>query len=421
MRFTFEQVLLKLHPRTRSLAPLIDGIDTPDPNTVVFRLKNAYTPFVQWLNEDNGAILPRHLYEGTDPLTNPANAKPVGTGPFKFDSAVSGDRVSLVRNPSYFKKDLPYLDGIVFRIIPAPPQALQAFQAGEVNLLLFPSPPDVAALKTRPGAVVSEDGREGLARVIRLIPNLRRKPFDDVRVRQAIASAVDREFIAKTAYANTLAPATGPMSRHLPPFYTADVAQYPRDLNRAKALLDDAGLEPDADGVRLRTSFIFDQPFARVADLLKQQLGEVGIVLDLQLMEFNTWVKKLYVDWDFDLGYSQFSDPPDPDIGMRGRFSCANIVKAPFANGGGYCNPEVDGLFTQAASEPEGPKRVELYREIQRTIAEDQNQIFLVDGIGPYAYDASFSGVADAGSLSAYYFGETTWWTKGSTTPTSRP
>jgi len=419
VKYSYEQVLTKLHSRTVTLAGVIDAIETPDDTTVVFRLMQRYTPFLRWLDEDNGAILPRHLYEGTDPLTNPANAKPVGTGPFKLQSAVPGDRITLVRNADYFKKALPYLDEIVFRIVPAPPQAVQAFEAGELNMLLFPDPAQVERLKSKPGTVVTEDGREGFARVIRLIPNLRKKPFDDRRVRQAMAHAIDRDFIARTAYAGTLKPATGPLSQFFPPFYTGDVPTYRRDVNRAKALLDEAGLAPGPDGVRFRASFIFDQPFARAAEIVKQQLGEVGIVLEPQILDFNAWVKKLYIDWDFDLGYSQFTDPPDPDIGLRGRFVCENITKVPFANGGAYCNPRVDDLFARAAAEPDEGRRIDMYKEIQRVISEDQPQIFLVDGIGPVAYDQAYRGFDQAGSKGPYYFGETTWWTGGRPGPGS--
>lgn len=421
VKFTYEQVLLKLHPRTRTLAQVIEGIDTPDDTTVVFRLKNRYTPFVLWLDEDNGAILPKHLYEGTDPLTNPANAKPIGTGPFKLESSKAGDTYTLVRNPHYFKDGLPYLDRIVFRVILAPPQAVQALEAGEVNMLLYPDPAQVNRLEALPGVVVSEDGREGFARVIRLIPNLRREPFDDVRVRRAIAYAIDRDVVASAGYAGTMAPATGPVSRGLTEFYTDDVAKYPRDLDKAKALLDEAGLEPGPDGVRLRISLLYDMGFSRPAEILKEQLKDVGIELNLILMEFNAWVKKLYIDWDFELGYSQFTDPPDPDIGLRGRFECANVVKAPFANGGGYCNPKVDELFQKAASEPDHDTRVEMYHEVQRIIAEDQNQIFLVDGIGSTARQEEFQGFADAGSKGPYYFGETMWWTKAQGTSVPSP
>src|SRR5215213_5639968 len=75
VKFTYEQILLKLHPRTRLLADVIQRVDTPSKNVVVFRLKQRYAPFLAWLDEDNGAILPQHLYEGTDPLTNPTNLR----------------------------------------------------------------------------------------------------------------------------------------------------------------------------------------------------------------------------------------------------------------------------------------------------------------------------------------------------------
>ncbi|MGI9120777.1 MAG: ABC transporter substrate-binding protein [Acidimicrobiales bacterium] len=420
VKFSFDQVLVQFSQRTRAaLGPVLDSIVTPDPNTVVFNLKAPYAPLLELLDEDNGAIIPKHLYEGTDPLTNPANAKPVGTGPFMFESEQKGAQLTLVRNPNYFKEGQPYLDQIVFRIIPSPPQSLQALQTGEVNLILFPIPPLVDQLRKMPDVVVTEDGREGFARVIRLIPNLRRKPFDDVRVRQAMAYAIDRDFIAKTVYAGLFQPATGPISRGLEWAYTDDVQKYPRDLDKARALLDDAGLKPGPDGVRLRSSFIFDQSFAPAADLLKQQLGEVGIVLDLQLMDFNAWVKKLYIDWDFDLGYSQLTDPPDPDFGAKSVFTCANIVKVPFVNGEGYCNPSVDDLFARAAAETDRDARAKLYQQAQQVIVEEQPQIFLVDGIGPWAYSAQFRGFENAGSKAPYYFGHTVWDTKGSASPPS--
>jgi peptide/nickel transport system substrate-binding protein len=134
-------------------------------------------------------------------------------------------------------------------------------------------------------------------------------------------------------------------------------------------------------------------------------------------MEFNAWVDKLYLQWDFDLGYSQLTDPPDPDFAAKSLFTCANIVKVPFVNAEGYCNPTVDDLFAQAATEANRPKRAELYAEIQRIIVEDQPHVFLVDGIGPWAYSDEFQGIEKAGSKSPYYFGHTAWWTGGSSEP----
>jgi peptide/nickel transport system substrate-binding protein len=192
------------------------------------------------------------------------------------------------------------------------------------------------------------------------------------------------------------------------------VEQFPNDPDRANELLDEAGLERDEDGVRFETSLIFDQSFAPAAEILAQQLGEVGIELDLEVLEFNAWVNQLYVEGDFELGYSQLTDPPDPEIGTRRVFTCANRVPAPFANGAGYCNEQVDALFEQAAVERDEGRRAELYGEIQRIIVREQPHIFLVDGIGPYAHDAGFAGVEDAGAKANYYFGDTVFSTEGS-------
>jgi peptide/nickel transport system substrate-binding protein len=411
VKYSYEEVLFKLHPRTRTLAPYVERITTPSRNVVVFRLVARYSPFMAWLDEENGAIIPRHIYAGTDPLTNPANLKPIGTGPFKLESYAPGDRVVLVRNPDYFKPNLPRLDRIVYRNMPSA-QAAQAFEAGEVDLYMFPNGPDALRFLGKPGVTVTERGREGYARVVPLILNLRRPPFDDVRVRQAMAYALDRDFIAKTAYAGVLGPAKSPLTKFIPWAYTKDVQQYPHDPARANALLDAAGL-PLRNGVRFRTSLIFDAGFSRQADLIKSQLGAVGIAVDLRLMDMASWVRRLYTEWDYDMGYTNFTHPPDPEIGWRRIYVCSNIVKVPFTNGAAYCNPSVDRLFDDAATELDEKKRGAIYKKIQKILARDVPVIPLADGIGPWIFRTNFQGYADLGSKGPLSFGEKVWWTKG--------
>lgn len=412
VKYTYDEVLLKLHPRTRLLADFIERITTPSRTVVVFRLKRKYAPFLTWLDEENGAILPKHLYEGTDPLTNPVNLRPVGTGPFRFVSYTPGVQVELERNPRYFKVGLPRLDRLVFRNMQSA-QAAQAFEAGDVQVFMFPSGPDSLRFLNRPGVRVTERGREGSARVVPLILNTRRAPFDDVRVRRAIAWALDKDFIARTAYAGVLKPAKSPLTRFLSWAYTPKVQQYTHDANRANELLDQAGLPRGSNGVRFRTSLIFDAGFARQADLIKAQLGVVGIDVDLKLMEMNTWVQRLYVQWDFDMGYTNYTHPPDPDVGWKRIYVCSNIVKVPFANGSGYCNPDVDRLFDRAAEELDPVKRADIYEELQRTLASDVPVVPLVDGIGYWIYSTEFRGFGNAGSKENFFFGEQVWWTKG--------
>ena len=108
VKFTFDEVLLKHHARTKAgIGAVIAAIETPAPDTVVFSLKKPYGALLQLLNVTEAPILPRHLYQGSDPLTNPVNLKPVGTGPFKLESYRTDQQVVMVRNPDYFKAGLP--------------------------------------------------------------------------------------------------------------------------------------------------------------------------------------------------------------------------------------------------------------------------------------------------------------------------
>ena len=120
VKFTFENILLKYHSRTKSgLGSVIESIDTPDAHTVVFRMKNPYGPLLQRLDVTEAPILPKHIFlTGGDPNKHSANLKPIGTGPFMLDSYKRGDTITLKRNPNYFKPGLPKLDRLVFRVIP---------------------------------------------------------------------------------------------------------------------------------------------------------------------------------------------------------------------------------------------------------------------------------------------------------------
>lgn len=444
VKYTFEQVLLTRHPRTRTLnGRVIAGIDAPTANQVVFRLNQPYSPLLLFLDEDNGGILPRHLFEGSDPSTNPRNCArveicepPIGTGPFRFDSRTP-EGITLVRNDDYFEPGRPYLDGIVFRFLGGA-QATAAFEREEVDLV-NPDPREVDRLRDERGATITEEGREGFARVVRLIPNLRpctdekappvcertggRNPFADERVRKAIAYAIDRDEIARVQYGGLQFPATGPLTRFLAPFYNPNTQpQYTRDVAEANRRLDAAGFARGEGGVRFRITFIHDPGFAQAAAALRRQLAEVGIDFVLDSKDFNSWVRQLYIDRNFDIGYSNITDPADPEIGLRRTVTCDNRTPPsppiPFNNGAGYCNPGVDDLFNRAAQESNETARANLYFEIQNVLADEQPNFYLVDGIGPYAYyDKRFRGFEAAAPKTPYYFGRTVFAVRSAANP----
>ncbi len=199
VKFSFEEALFRFHARARAgLAPAVESIETPDAKTVVFRLRRPHPALLRQLDVTEAPIIPRHVYAGKDLNQNPANLRPVGTGPFRFESYSRDDQVVLVRNPGYFKANLPRLDRLVFRILPNANTQLNAFLAGEVDMLARVSAIDAQRLKGQPVTMVdTQAGAGGANCIMTLSFNLERPRMADLHVRQAFAHAIDREQILR--------------------------------------------------------------------------------------------------------------------------------------------------------------------------------------------------------------------------------
>ncbi len=411
VRFTFEQLLLKYHSRTRtSMGDNLRRILTPDPHTVVFEFDRPYAAFLQLVDVTNAPVMPKHLYEGTDPLTNPHNTKPVGSGPFKFQEWVKGDHLTLARNEKYFKRGRPYLDRVVYKVMPSTAMAAIAFEKGEVDYFLNPSPLDVGRLKNTGGFVVTDKGREAYATVETMIPNLTRAPLSDLRVRRAVAHALDKKFLVDKLLFGMGEAATGPISRNLAWAYNPNVERYERDLALAGRLLDEAGHARGADGTRFRLKFVHASSYAKVAEAVRDQLREVGIAVDLQQMEFGAAVDAVYVKKDFDLGFASFENGPDPDIGVKRTVVSTNIGPIPFSNGAGYRNPKVDKLFSLAASELDSQKRAAYYFEAQDILVKDVAYFWLYEPKTASAYRDGLRGMYEWSAKSNVFFARDAWW-----------
>jgi peptide/nickel transport system substrate-binding protein len=414
VRFTFEQLLLKYHSRTRtSIGDNLRRILTPDPHTVIFEFDRPYAAFLQLVDLTNAPVMPKHLYEGTDPLTNPHNTKPVGSGPFKFQEWVKGDHLTLIRNEKYFKQGKPRLDRVVYKVMPSAAMAAIAFEKREVDYFLNPSPLDVARLKEMSGVVLTDKGREGYATVETLIPNLTRAPLSDLRVRRAIGHAIDKSFLVDKLLFGMGAPATGPVSRLLSWAYNPNVAKYEKNVALANQLLDEAGHRRAADGVRFRLKFVHASSYAKVAEAVRDQLREVGIAVDLQQMEFGAAVDAVYLKKDFDLGFASFENGPDPDIGVKRTVVSSNIAPVPFSNGASYRNPRVDELFALAAAELDRQKRAAYYFEAQDILVRDVPYFWLYEPNSASAYRDGLQGMYAWSAKSNIYFAQDAWWADG--------
>lgn len=395
VKFTFEAALLKYHSRTRAaLQDLVAGIETPDPDTVVFRLKRPYSPLLQRLDVVEASIIPRHLYEGHDLLAGEATRRPVGTGPFRFVHYAPADRIVLERNPSYFRPGLPGVDRVVFRILPTTTTAAAALEKGEVDYVGSVAGPEASRLRQTPGiAVVAGTGGSGgsLCQDV-LIPNLARPPLDDLRVRRAIAMALDRPFLVERVYFGQGRPATGPISHLLAWAYTADVRQYPHDPGGAARLLEAAGLRAGPGGERLAITFTHPGAQQRLAQAIREQLREAGITLRLETLDFNAAVDRVFVKKQFDLGVASYCNGSDPDVGVRRVYVSSNIGPFPFSNGAGYRNPAVDALFDEASRFTARADRRARYVAIQQRLADDVPYFWIVDSEGLRAYRTAFTG-----------------------------
>ncbi|MFN2511500.1 MAG: ABC transporter substrate-binding protein [Pyrinomonadaceae bacterium] len=414
VRFTFEQLLLKYHSRTRtSIADNLRRIDTPDQHTVVFNFDKPYAAFLRLVDVTNAPVMPKHLYEGTDPLTNSRNINPVGSGPFKLQEWLKGDHLTLVKNERYFKAGKPYLDRIVYKVMPTGALATIAFERGEIDYLLGASPLDIARLKAMPGVIVTTKGREGFAGVETFIPNLTRAPLSDLRIRKAIAHAIDKQFLVdKLLFGQGIA-ATGPVSHMLAWAYNPNVEKYEHNSVLANQMLDEAGQRRGPDGRRFHLKFVHAASYAKVAEALRDQLREVGIAVDLQLMEFAAAVDAVYIKKDFDLGFASFENGPDPDVGVKRTVVSSNIGPIPFSNGAGYRNPRVDELFASAASELDQQKRAAYYFEAQDILVKDLPYFWLYEPNSSAAYRAGLQGMYEWSAKSNVYFAQDAWWADG--------
>src|SRR5262245_13698645 len=363
VKFSFEDVLLKYHARTKaSMAGALAGIDTPDDRTVVFRFKQPYAPLLLQLDVTEAPIVPKHVYEGSDPQANPANVRPVGTGPFKFVAYTKGTEIRLARNAAYFKKDLPYLDEVVMRIIPDAGTQVLALENGEVDFLWDLPGPDVGRLRGDRRFETARTGYHpgGSNCIMTVSFNLDRAILKEPRVRQAIALALDRQVFLERVLFGQGKVATAPISSEITWAHAAGATMPRFDRAEAERLLDAAGWRKEgagtrvargvagvADGTRLEIDFLHFPTFAKYGELVRQQLGAVGIEVTQRPLEPAVFAPTVFKDRNFDTNVISYCNGPDPEIGVRRMYHSSQIGPAPFTNAAGYRNERVDALLDQ--------------------------------------------------------------------------
>lgn len=382
--FSVMHVWKQFSSRGRSAFPNVQSVDTPDPLTAVWNLSRPTPYLLSALNARDSQVLPQHLYAGTDILNNPANTAPVGTGPFRLKEWVRGNYLTLERNPTYWQSAKPLLDQVIYRFIADPSAVSAALETGAVQVAYADtlSNSEIKRLKHNPALTVHDRlDTYGGTGIMALEFNLQRAPFQDVRVRQAFAHAIDKEFILKNILLGQGTTADSPIPQNFPQFYSAEVPHYPFDLVRAEALLEAAGYTRDKDGIRLRVK---NDPspspvYQQTAHFLRSTLAKIGVKLEIRNQDYAQFIDRIYGRYDFDTNLSPASTAPDPAIGLQRFYWSKNIQSGvAYSNATHYANPAVDALLEQAQVDNDPQHRRELYAQVQKQVLEDLPRIPII-------------------------------------------
>ncbi len=359
----------------------IDTVDVVDPSTVRLTLKRPDAALLATLTDRAGMMIsPKTAQERGPELER--NAKGAGTGPFEFVEWVKDSHILLKRNEGYWNKQGgPYLDRIRYRPIPDDTVKLQSLQSGEIDVMDYVQPRDVAAVKADKSVVVLDV--PSLADFAYQL-NHTKPPFDSKPLRHAVAYALDLAQIVKGVWLNVGVPANGP----IPPTswaYDASIPYIKRDLAKAKAKLAEAG-KPSGFAFTMTTNNI---PInVQEAEVIQAQLAEVGITMKINLVDSATLISSGNAK-NFEMISYQWSGRPDPD---GNTFQFFKTSPGTSLNWSGISNPKIDALLDRSREVPAQAERKKIFGELTRLLQEELPMVFIVHPIEPKAFSPKVQG-----------------------------
>jgi peptide/nickel transport system substrate-binding protein len=350
-----------MDPETECVcAPLVAGIaevTAVDPLTVEFRLAEPNVGFSTVLAKEPGYMVSPLALETPAGVAD----NPVGTGPFILDEWVKGDHVTLRRNPNYWQADQPYLDSITYRIVPDAQSRFQSLRAGSLDVIQTDSADHIVEAAGSGDLAVRLASFNGSSA---MTLNLATAPFDDPRVRQAVAYAVDRSALSEVIDKGISEPSDGPFAVDSPLY--ADPGYPAFDPERARQLVGEVGT-PIEFGYQVGQSGIAPQR----ATVIQQMLDQVGITMNIEPLEFTTIVANV-VGGDFQAADLPTPDFTDPDVQLTRRFQTGSAQ-----NWGGYSSQVVDDALARGRTSADPAQRAQAYAELSRALATDLPYIWL--------------------------------------------
>ena len=336
-----------------ALLEVVTAVEPRDELTLRVRLARPAAELLTWLGWGNLAIVAAASAAGNAAL-------PVGTGPFRLAEWRKGDAIVLERNPAYWGEPAR-LARVTFRIVPDASTARAALLAGDIDgFPNFPAPENLAELERDPRFAVVVGSTEGETL---LAVNNARPPFGDLRVRRALAQAIDRRAIIKGAMYGY----GEPIGSHYPPHapgYVDLTGRYPYDPTASRALLAAAGY-PHGFAVTLKLP---PPSYARRSgEIVAAELAAVGIRARIEYIEWAQWLEQVFRRHDYDLTIVAHTEPMDYDIYARPGYYF------------GYSSAVYNALLARLAGTRDAPARAQLLGEVQRQLAEDAVNVFLFE------------------------------------------
>lgn len=384
VKFTYDRArgADSVNPQKALFEP-IDAVEVVDPATVKITLKRPTGLFLWNMGMPAAVIL-------SQASAADAKTKPIGTGPFKFDKWSKGTSVELVRNPNYWGTPVK-LDKAVFKIIGDAQASFAAMMAGDVDAFtIYPAPETLDQFRADPRFKVVVGNTEG--KTIMAMNN-GRKPFDDIRVRQAMSMAVDRKSVIDGAMYGIGKP-IGSHFAPQDPGYVDLTGRYPFDPAKAKDLLKQAGV---AEGTKLKMALPPPEYARRSGEIIAAQLKKVGIEVEIVPMEWAQWLSDVFKAKNYDLTVISHVEPLDLDIYARDDYYFD------------YKNPAYKALIAELSTTFDQSKRLELYGKAQQMLADDAVNVFLFLLPKSGVWNAKLKGLWDNAPIPANDLTEVSW------------
>jgi len=386
VKYTFDTIIdLSSRSPHRGAFEKVKSIELLGKYTIRYSLKEPFAPFI--MNLTAIGIVPKHTAHKSG---SSFSRQPVGTGPFKLIDFIPDEKAVLESNVDYFE-GRPRLAGIVFKIVPDSTVRLLELSQGNIHLLQNDIPPDLFPFLEKRGnlKIIRKEGTTfsyvGF--------NLEDPILKNKKVREAIAHAIDREAIIRYILKGLASLAGGILS----PYnwaYEGDVKLFKYDRTRAIKLLDESGFkDPDGDGPGMRFELTFktstDQLRKRIAEIIQQQLREVGIGINIRSYEWGTFYSDIKAG-NFQLYTLSWVGITDPDVLFYIFHSSSIPPKG--ANRGRYINQRIDRLIEEGRTTLDIHRRKKIYSEIQKILAKDLPYVSLWHTTNVAVMDRSVNG-----------------------------